>query len=242
MTNRFPERTLWFAVLGLGAALRIWQYAGNPSLWIDELALGRTVIERSLPDLLGRPLDYHQVAPPGFLLIAKLATLAFGESELALRLVPLVAGLASLPLFLALARRAAPPPARLPAGFLFATAPFLVLGSADFKQYSTDVLAATVVALLAARRLASPGGRRAWQLGAAMGSVASWSHPLAFTGPGVLAALLWGARRQRTARSLLPGAGLGLAGIAGAVLLAEGSLTGLTRQRMNGTWAWALMP
>ena len=56
------------AVLLLGAVLRSVQYFAGIDLWHDELAVARNVADRGLGDLVSRPLDHHQVAPPGFLL------------------------------------------------------------------------------------------------------------------------------------------------------------------------------
>ena len=91
-------------LLVAGAALRAAPFVLDRSLWLDEAKLALNVLDRPVPDLL-RPLDYGQAAPAGFLLLEKLAVTALGEGERALRLVPLLAGLASLWLFHALVRR-----------------------------------------------------------------------------------------------------------------------------------------
>ena len=71
-------------------------YLSNNSLWLDEAALARNVIDRAPLELLG-PLDYAQVAPPGFLLTEKFVVLLLGHSEWALRLFPLTCGYAPSP-------------------------------------------------------------------------------------------------------------------------------------------------
>src|SRR5262249_23255204 len=135
------SRAALAAVLLAGATLRLWQYLGNASLWLDELALARNIVDDPLGTLLaGRP-DYTQVAPPGFLFCEKIAVSSLGSSEAALRLFPLFCGLVSLWLFGRVALRvlcgwAVP----LSAG-LFALAPTLIFRSAEVKQYSTDVTA-----------------------------------------------------------------------------------------------------
>ena len=50
---------------------------------MDEAAVASNVLDRTVPALL-TPLDYGRVAPPGFLLAARLAL--FGTSEYSLRL------------------------------------------------------------------------------------------------------------------------------------------------------------
>ncbi|HXU32187.1 MAG TPA: hypothetical protein VN851_16580 [Thermoanaerobaculia bacterium] len=69
LAGREPIEWRWPAGLAilLGVALRLWQYLANPSLWVDEAALARNVLDRSVPGLFGA-LDYGQIAPPGFLL------------------------------------------------------------------------------------------------------------------------------------------------------------------------------
>src|SRR5215470_3081670 len=73
-------------LLLLGAGLRLWQYLGNPGLWMDELAVANNVLTRPLAVLLREPLADGQIAPPGFLIAVRAAVVAFGPSEYALRL------------------------------------------------------------------------------------------------------------------------------------------------------------
>ena len=80
----------------------MWQYVSHASLWIDEAALARNIIDRPVSALFF-PLDYAQVAPPGFLLIQKAVVLTIGASEYALRLFPLLCGVAALLVFARLA-------------------------------------------------------------------------------------------------------------------------------------------
>jgi hypothetical protein len=134
------------ALVVFGAALRIYSWLGNPSLWLDEAALAHNVIGRSFAGLLA-PLDRQQVAPLGFLWLEKAAVSVFGTSEYALRLVPLLASLAALPLFAYVARRVLGPTAALFSLALFATATPLLYFAAEMKQYSLDV--AVVLALFA---------------------------------------------------------------------------------------------
>ncbi|HWB54421.1 MAG TPA: glycosyltransferase family 39 protein, partial [Tepidisphaeraceae bacterium] len=93
----------WALVL-LGIALRILRFTQGRALWLDEVFLVNNLIHKSAIGLLGI-LNYRQGAPPLFLLLCKLAITLFGHSEYALRLVPLLAGVVSVPLFYLFARQ-----------------------------------------------------------------------------------------------------------------------------------------
>ena len=133
----------FFLAAGVGA--RLWQYAANPSLYLDELAVARNILDRPLGRLLAEPLAYDQVAPAGFLLGEKLVVLALGGGERALRLLPLGAGIAALGLFYALAGRVLRGWGWPVAVALFALAVPLVRDGTQVKQYSLDVVAMIVV-------------------------------------------------------------------------------------------------
>ena|SRR5205823_3801628 len=67
----------------------------NRSLWLDEFYIALNIVQRSFSQLL-QPLDFHQAAPIGFLLIEKAAVQPFGNTEYALRLFPLFSGIVAL--------------------------------------------------------------------------------------------------------------------------------------------------
>jgi len=172
-------------LLGAGALLRLRQYAADRSLWHDEASLALNLVERGFAGLL-EPLDYDQAAPPGFLWLVEAATRVFGTGESALRLVPLLFGLASLPLFDAVARGCLRPPGRLLALALFALSEPLVYYAAETKQYAGDVVFGLALLGLALR-VAGEGadGRRLWSLGV-LGGVAPWfSHASVFVLAGI---------------------------------------------------------
>jgi hypothetical protein len=201
---------LHWALVGLGALLRFRQYLFNRSLWHDETLLSLNVIERSFSGLLER-LSSNQHAPIGFLFLQRLSVLLFGSGEYALRLVPLLAGIASLFLFLAVARRTLPPEARPVALALFALCGPLVYYSSEAKQYSSDVAVALLilVATLEARKQSLTLARATTF--AVLGAAAVWlSHPaaLVLAGSGLVLGLpaLRSRDRQRLATLLVIGA------------------------------------
>jgi hypothetical protein len=182
----------------LGAGLRLWQYFANTSFWIDEIALAENVLRLPLRALLTEPLALDQVAPPGFLALSKGSAGLFGPSEMALRLVPMLSGLAALALFPILSRRFQRPWIAVFGTGLFAVAPTLIEYSGEFKQYSTEVAAAVVLTLAAfgLAEPAAPGGR--YLRAAALGAIAVWfSQGAVFMVAGLGTALVLLAFRDR---------------------------------------------
>ncbi|MGL6094381.1 MAG: hypothetical protein ACRC7O_01095 [Fimbriiglobus sp.] len=195
-----PAAVVWAAVLA-GFALRGYCYARNPSLWIDEAMLALNVVYRS-PSQLLEPLDLNQGAPVGFLLASKAAVAAFGGGEFALRLIPFLAAMAGLLMFVPLAYRALPLAAARVAVGLFALSPYLAGYGAEFKQYESDATFAVLLTLVGLPVWDGTAGR--WRLAgfALAGAGAVWfSHPAAFVLGGVGLASLFDAavRRDRVA-------------------------------------------
>ena len=111
ITEFFSARLEAF-LIAIGIVLRVRQYLFNRSLWLDEALLTSNILDRSFAGLW-RPLEFNQHAPPGFLLIEKAFVEALGPAEVVLRLYPLFrAGIASLFLFDAVARRCLEPKGR----------------------------------------------------------------------------------------------------------------------------------
>ena len=148
MVRGLTSRAMFALLVLLGAVLRIYQYAADRSLWLDEAALAHNIIQRGFGHLAA-PLDFAQLAPLGFLWLEKCAVLLFGSSEYALRLLPLLASLAALVLFALVARRILPGIATPFALFLFATAPQLIYFASETKQYAFDTAGALAIVLLA---------------------------------------------------------------------------------------------
>jgi hypothetical protein len=243
--SRDPLRTrrlLILLALCVGAALRLMQYGVNRSLWLDEALVVSSILGRDAAGLLTRPLDYGQTAPAGFLLLVEGATALLGAGEYALRLVPLLGGLAALALFPRVARRYVRGPARTVALALFALAPFLVYYSSEVKQYSLDALVSLAVLAVAAdlhdRR------PRAALLAAVAGVVGVWlSQPAIFMLAG--AGLVLGVdalRRREWPRVWM------LAGIGTAWLASFGGSYAVSRQTladpeyMQAFWRHGFMP
>ncbi len=180
-------------IVAIGVALRVREYLANRSLWIDEAFLALNLLDRSPRDLFGN-LDFNQAAPPGFLVLEDVAANVADSSELALRFVPLVAGILALGAFALLARAVLPPAAAVLATVLAAVADGLVAYSVEVKPYSLDVAATCVLLLMAVRALDRPTLWRAAALGASGIAALTLSFASVFVVAAVAVALL--AHRQ----------------------------------------------
>jgi hypothetical protein len=190
-----------------GIGLRLAEYALDRSLWLDEAFLALNIQERDFAELLGT-LDFNQAAPAGYLLLVKAATLLLGDSEYVLRSIAVVASIASVPLFWICARRILAPWAAVLALGLFALGGGLLLHAAEVKPYSSDVLVAVVLLLLALTHW--PRSALSLRRGIAVGFLAAalvWlSYPGAFVVAGLATTLLVEAilnRNRETVRSIL---------------------------------------
>jgi len=243
---RGPAPWLVPAVLcALGAALRLWQYEARASLWADEANLAMNLIDRPVGHLLG-PLDFRQVAPPGWLLLVKGAVTLLGDGERALRLVPLLGSLVALPLCWHVARRMLPAGIGAPLALgLVATGTPFIFYAAQVKPYSTDVAVALLLTVLSLRSRRGASRGRMLRLGL-LGAVAPWvSYPALLVDAGLLVALgaaALGERDRARLRSLAP---LGLAWVvsgAGVLLWARSTVTSDDVVYMQRFWAQAFLP
>jgi Dolichyl-phosphate-mannose-protein mannosyltransferase len=161
-------------------------------LWGDEAYVAVNFLTRDLVGLT-RPLEYFQIAPPGFLMTEWLAVHALGTSERALRLVPYLAGVASLLLFWRFCREVTSRRTVLLAVAMLAASFFPVRHSTEVKPYAIDLLVSLM--LIAAgwevgRDLRS---HRAWLVLFLATIVGVWcSYASVFVAAGV--ALFLGAR------------------------------------------------
>lgn len=246
LTGASTNGLLLLVILLLGVALRLWQWGGEGSLWLDEIALARNIEALSVRELVTQRLAYDQVAPPGFLAAVKLATLAFGGGERALWLVPLIGGLIGLVLFRYLAGRMLRGMA-VPVGMaLFALALALVRYSAELKQYGIDATVAVGLTLLAfdlRARARSIGGLL---LAGAAGLAVIWfsqASALVMTGLGAALAVAWLLERdRRTGRALLVTVPVWAVASLIAVVVGTRSMSPSTRAFMQDFWRGGFLP
>ncbi len=142
---RITTATGLVLLVGLGLILRIYHFLCMPSVWHDEAALLVNVLRLDFRQMLG-PLLIHEAAPPLFLMIERAVMLVFGDSIVALRMVPFLAGCASVVLVALLAKRLLAPHAAMWAVALFAVSDRLLWHAVEAKPYSVDVFVAVAVA------------------------------------------------------------------------------------------------
>lgn len=181
--RNFHFWTMFFIMFGI--IIRLVQYFNNRSLWADESLLALNVINKSFFELL-KPLDYHQGAPFGFLVITKLFALILGDNEFALRLFPLVTGIASIFLFFSLSKKFLNPFAIFVAVGLFSIAEPLYYYSSEFKQYSSDVFFTLILFSLFAGLKNKGTSFRNLIIFSLAGAITIWfSHPSVFVLAGI---------------------------------------------------------
>ncbi|MEY3219782.1 MAG: hypothetical protein RIT27_1139 [Pseudomonadota bacterium] len=181
ITKLFTQTRLIWGIISFGIFLRSYHYISNRSLWLDEAFIANSIVNNSFLELFKQPLEYGHVVPPLFLLMAKIPTVLFGNSDLALRLFPFLCSIASLFLFYKVAKtylsqRAVP---------LAVT--FLVIGETpmfyaiEVKQYGVDLVVTMLLLLLPAYVQTGQLTKEKFISLASIGAIATWfSHPAIF--------------------------------------------------------------
>jgi hypothetical protein len=192
-----------------GAALRLWRWAADWPLWLDEEMISMNLRDRGYAQLTGQ-LDNNQSAPLGWLWLQRTVVDLVGTGERALRLAPLLFGIGALVVAWLLGRRFLGPVGTLALVGFCAVNEAFVRYSTEVKHYSADAFSVLALLGLAGWVVERPTLRRAgtWW---AVAAVASWfSMGAVLATPGlalVLLATAWWPRRWARARDVaLPGA------------------------------------
>jgi hypothetical protein len=168
------QSSLLAIILLTGIFLRLFHYFNNRSLWEDEVFLASSLIKMNFIQLATVPLDYQQRAPVGFLWLVRFSVVLFNKKELALRLFPLISGVASLFVFIPVARFFLKSTvAEISAVAIVALAPPLIYHSVEVKQYGVEFFA-TVLSLffyIKYRKVESTVSLISWGL---LGSATLW--------------------------------------------------------------------
>ena len=177
-------------VVLVGAALRLAAYFSARSLWLDEAMLANNIVGRTFVALLG-PLGENQSAPWLFLFGERATAMLLGPNELALRLLPLIAGILLPWIVWLTASKLADRETGIIAAAIAALSPLLLYYSNEVKPYGTDALVSATLVFVTLRVLENAADRRRWFIllfAGGVGLVAAF--PAAFILPACWAALL----------------------------------------------------
>ena len=207
-TRRSSWPSLTQATLIVVVAGLIWRtvrYALAFPLWGDEAYVAINFLTRDLAGL-ARPLEYFQIAPPGFLWAEWLAVSVLGTSERALRLVPYLAGVTSLFLFWRFCSQVTSRRTTLIAVGMLAASFYPVRHATEVKPYAIDLLVSLMLISTGWAVGRNIRSSRAWLALFGVTIVGVWcSYTAVF--PAAAVALFLGARVARE-RSVQPGSSL----------------------------------
>jgi mannosyltransferase len=199
-----------------GAALRV-ATLGTQSLWFDEAVTAR-LVRMDLPGLLSAIPD-SESSPPLYYVLAWLWSQLLGTGEIALRSLPALLGIATIPVVWALGRRLGGDRAGIAAAALVAVNPMLVWFSQEARVYALLALLGALSALLWLRALEAPRTARlaGWGAVAAL-ALATHYFAIFLVGPQAL----WLALRAPTLRARVAALALPVAAAAALAPLAFG--------------------
>jgi hypothetical protein len=184
------------ALVILGLAWRLARYLLQFPLWGDEAHLCLNILDR---DFLGltQPLRFIQAAPILFLWAERLVYDWLGSSELAMRLLALLAGTAGLLLFWRLAPKVLPGLGGALAVGILAVSYYPVRHSCEAKPYGVDLFVCVALLCLAINCLRQPQ-RHLWLalLAASVPFAVGISYPSVFIAGSVSLVLLPAIWRQ----------------------------------------------
>lgn len=237
---------LWLLVL-FGVAVLLRNYLLPITFFLDETFILFNIVEKDIADYAG-PLHHYQIAPMGFMLAVRAAIEVFGLDEWSARLVPLAAGVLSLPLFALLIRRmCAPLPGLLMLLGWLLSAEFM-LQACRVKPYTLDVLFALLGLWVGLWLLGRRCGVKETLLAALIAASGVWfSVSFYLMLPGVGLVLLASRLRAGWWRDLL---GLSVVAAAGLLsgaahyfwVLVPQKLAGDTAEYMDAFWAGGFLP
>ncbi|MBF8254430.1 MAG: hypothetical protein HW373_1125 [Deltaproteobacteria bacterium] len=149
--GRVPQSAIitWTAVLlALNLAWRTVRYGLAFPIWGDEAFVAVNLFKHNFLDFL-QPLDHAQIVPLLFIWLQWGIAKLLGYHELAIRLLPFLAGLGSLFLFSRLAFHILSGHRALASVAIFAASFYPVRHAAEIKPYSTDLFVALALLTIA---------------------------------------------------------------------------------------------
>jgi Dolichyl-phosphate-mannose-protein mannosyltransferase len=219
---------LMVAALGLRLAI-------PRGLWLDE-AISVEQAQLSLPQLIDQ-LAHGDRHPPLHYVVLWATTRLFGNSDLAVRMPSIAAGVLLVPVVYALGRELYNRRTGVAAALLATVTPILVWYSQEARGYALETLFATLAVLGCVRALRY-GRARDWALHAVAAALAVWTHWFAIflvaaTELVILSAVLERRRKHIEVRPLL--VGWGLSSVALLCQLAPLALLASEQARATGT-------
>jgi Dolichyl-phosphate-mannose-protein mannosyltransferase len=158
------DRAAWRVVVAaivVGTALRVAEAAQGHAFGFDDSMLAINIVSRSAAQL-ARPLDFQQSAPILFLWLDRALVDLAGASTIVLCLVPVIGGIAVLPLTWVVGRRLVGAPAAAWTTALLAVSPLAVDYTDRPKPYILDAAIALALIALTLRVLREPERRTRW--------------------------------------------------------------------------------
>jgi len=206
LTPKYWDRWSWMILaLSLTVLWRVVRYIMNAPLWGDEAFVANSLLLKNFWQLAGG-LEHYQIVPLGFLWIEWVMTRLLGASEWALRLAPMIFGIAAVLVYTRLALRVLTPLAAIASTLIFAASYYPLRHAVELKPYGLDLFLATWV-MLAMYGMLKSGARDKWVRTAMLCAVAVWcSYPAIFVITGGLAVLFvnsWRAGDRRDTWALV---------------------------------------
>jgi hypothetical protein len=165
------------AIVAIAAgALHIAEWLGAAPLWVDEEMIALNIRDRGFAGLPGS-LWLGQAAPLGWLFIQRAVLVTLGTSEISLRLVPLLFGLATLGAAVWVGQRWLGRPAAILFVLLCGLGEWISRYCFELKHYSADAFFALLLPALAARAADETDAGRAparWQNWWLAAALAQW--------------------------------------------------------------------
>jgi len=139
---RSREKT--FLILVLVGAFVIRLFSLNQSLWLDEATSVLAAKNFSFPDLIFKfsPGDFH---PPLYYLVLKMWISFFGTSEIAVRVLSVISGVATVYIVYLIGKKLSGSGVAVTAAAFLATAPLHIYYSQEARMYSLETLLAVLV-------------------------------------------------------------------------------------------------
>lgn len=199
----FSIEGLTLMVLLAGVAWRVGRYLLQFPIWGDEAFVAGSFFTRDYWSMIKPPLEYHQIAPLGFMWIELAMTRTLGFSELSLRLPAFLAGLTGLLLFWRLVRHIVDRRTVLLAVAMLAASFYHVRHGTELKPYAIDMLVALILSALAYRAVQCPKSVITWAALIGVAVVSVWlSYTAAFVIGGMGVYLAYSAATRRSGKML----------------------------------------